>query len=375
MGQEGIGQKHQVQVVNCGLIGEVLVLAQPQELFAVLEEHFDLPTMVVRRNDLTGRELRVIRHQSQDFGFALFAGEHHVQASQRADLHPAGVDTGVSHRTVFLLEGEALLRRPAVTEQVASVGPGLELTTVAEEIAVALERRDKMEPLAPTGLDDRRAQVEAVEQDADANILGRLEFADQLGGQFGGLTEGPLQRPTVLLLDVQPHAPGNRVAAKRQDGRDVLMAPHGGVGQWVFHPADGLHGLAAFAFLGVVEDQLDGLSRLRRQQGQQLLGLEGQHDRRLPAGPVQEVVEAAAVGMHPLVQVAVEGADIASAPGEGNQQHEQAKVVEMVPEELLAQRFKERLEFFGEMDDLKHTGNLLVVRGVPTPSIEEIAVF
>jgi len=53
-------QKHEVQVVHCGLMGEVLVLAQPQELFAVLEEHFDrllrprrISTMIVFRQSLT----------------------------------------------------------------------------------------------------------------------------------------------------------------------------------------------------------------------------------------------------------------------------------------------------------------------------------
>jgi hypothetical protein len=54
-----------VQAVNCGLTAEVVVLAQPQKLFAVLEEHFDLPTMVVRCNDLTGRELRIIRQRTR----------------------------------------------------------------------------------------------------------------------------------------------------------------------------------------------------------------------------------------------------------------------------------------------------------------------
>jgi hypothetical protein len=95
----------------------------------------------------------------------------------------------------------------------------------------------------------------------------------------------------------------------------------------------------------------------------------------LPAAQIQEVVEAAAMGLVSLIQVAVKRSDVASVSGKGDQQHEQTKVVEMIPEELLSNRFKERLEFCGELDDLEHTGNLLEVRGVPKPSIEEIAVF
>ncbi len=39
-------------------------------------------------------------------------------------------------------------------------------------------------------------------------------------------------------------------------------------------PKDSLHGLAAFAFsLGIVEDQFDRLTRLRRQRSQQFLSL------------------------------------------------------------------------------------------------------
>ena len=78
----------------------------------------------------------------------------------------------------------------------------------------------------------------------------------------------------------------------------------------------------------------------------------GQDHRRLPAGQIQEVVEAAAMGLVLLVEVAVQGGDGASAPGKGDQQHEQAEIVKVVPKELPLERFEERLEFCGPTDDL-----------------------
>jgi hypothetical protein len=43
VGQQGEGEADQMQVGNCGLIRAVLVLAQPQKLFAVLEKDLNLP--------------------------------------------------------------------------------------------------------------------------------------------------------------------------------------------------------------------------------------------------------------------------------------------------------------------------------------------
>jgi len=35
VGQEGIGETYQMQVCNCGLIGDVLILAKPGDIYAV----------------------------------------------------------------------------------------------------------------------------------------------------------------------------------------------------------------------------------------------------------------------------------------------------------------------------------------------------
>jgi hypothetical protein len=43
VGQEGIGKTHQMQVYNCGPVGAILVLAQPQQLFGVFPKLLNGP--------------------------------------------------------------------------------------------------------------------------------------------------------------------------------------------------------------------------------------------------------------------------------------------------------------------------------------------
>ena len=52
VGQEGIGETHQMQVCNCRSIRAILVLDEPQQLLDVFHPLFDGPAPVVRLDQL-----------------------------------------------------------------------------------------------------------------------------------------------------------------------------------------------------------------------------------------------------------------------------------------------------------------------------------
>ncbi len=51
VGQKGIGETDQVQVRDCCRVRPVLIVAKPQKLFCVFEEHFDVPARIVGLDD------------------------------------------------------------------------------------------------------------------------------------------------------------------------------------------------------------------------------------------------------------------------------------------------------------------------------------
>jgi len=188
VGQEGIGEANQMQVCNCRLVRDVLVLAQPQKLLTVLKEHFDAPTLAVHLHNLDGGKLGGIRNESQRLSFTILSREDHMQTTQATDLEPSCIDISVTDGPMAFLESADLLT--ATPEQVRAIRACFEFSTALEQIAVALERRDKSKTFLAAGLDHDRTKVVAVEKDSDVNALGRLKLIDDLCGQLCDLLKG-----------------------------------------------------------------------------------------------------------------------------------------------------------------------------------------
>ena len=232
-----------------------------------------------------------------------------------------------------------------------------------------------MESFFQAGLDHDRTEIIAIEKHPDTHTFGRIELADQFSGQLGGLAEWAFQGLAIFFLEVEPDTEGDCIASELQDCHDVLMAWDVSSGYMVIQPADPLHGLAAFVLFGVVQRHLDTITAFKAQQSQQVVGLQLQDYCGVPAVEVDKVVKSAAVGLAGRVQPPIEVGDGASSPGKGDQQNQSSKVLEVVPVELIVQGIEERLDFFWELDDLKHIGNLLSIRFFNNCYIEEIAVF
>ena len=232
-----------------------------------------------------------------------------------------------------------------------------------------------MKPFFPAGLDHDRTEIVAIEKHPNMHAFRRIKLADQFSSQLRGLAEGAFQGPAVFFLEVEPKTKGDGIASELQDCHDILMASDLSAGYGVVEPADPLHGLAAFLLFGTVQGHFDTLTGLGVQQRKQVAGFQLQDCYRVPAVYVEEVVKSAAVVLARSIQPPIEVGDGASSPCEGDQQDQSSKVLEVVPVELIVQGIEERLDFFGETDDLKHIGNLLSIRFFINSYIEEIAVF
>ncbi len=102
-----------MQVCNCRFHRNVLVLAQPQKLFSVLEKDLNTPAFVVHPDHLPGRHFRIIRDNVQHLFLPVFTRKDDMQWAQIADLNPAGIDIGVVGKTARFFNPAGFLRPTA----------------------------------------------------------------------------------------------------------------------------------------------------------------------------------------------------------------------------------------------------------------------
>ena len=124
-----------------------------------------------------------------------------------------------------------------------------------------------------TGLHDGWTQIVGIEQDQELDTRGGFELPDELRCQLRRLAKGKSQGRTVGFFDIKPDAKGDDVTTADQYGADILVPPAVGVSRGVFHLGDGVHRLAPFGFLGVINDQVDSIALAGTEGAQQCLGL------------------------------------------------------------------------------------------------------
>jgi hypothetical protein len=102
VGQEGIGETHQMQVDHCSPIGAVLVLAEPQQRFGVFHERLDPPPRFVRLDQACCRALRGVCHSPKDLPGLSCPRADDVQQTQLAHVQPAGIKAAIARAPLGL---------------------------------------------------------------------------------------------------------------------------------------------------------------------------------------------------------------------------------------------------------------------------------
>jgi hypothetical protein len=209
-----------------------------------------------------------------------------------------------------------------------------------------------MEAVFTAGLHDGGAEIVRITQHHHRDARGGLELPQQLGGQCGGRAEGQPSGRTVCVFDREPDANRDDVITADQDGTDILVAPDVRVGRGVLHLGDGVYGSTPFGFLRIIQDQLDGLSRLGTAGAQSCLGLLAECRFRIPPLNQEEVVDAGPVVRS--VQIPLQVGDIPPPPQKGHGADHQAKGDEMLPVNMPLQGLKNLVKAGGHAYDAEH---------------------
>jgi len=351
VGQAGIGAVHQVQVSNYSPVPQNAVIAQPQMLFLVLDQHLNRPAFQIVGDDFFHRCSQIIRHQCNMFLIPFTTGEHDfdlAQFIQPADPLGQPVRRGFS-QAVDITPGAAVVQDiPAVFAQLA--GLGLDLKT-----AIRSSYADKMPLSFLAGVDDLRAQIECIEQDRDLEVVRQNRLPDGLAGQLGELEELDSQALGMFLFHIQQRGPRDRHAAIVQTDLDDGVAPTVLAGSMVKQFTDSIHLFGSLEGLSVINDEKQVAVFLVEQTAQQVQGNLLQ-DRRLP--PVAAPEEFAVIGPVRAVSQefdqSVDGAAVADAHG----QHERPEIVVHMSGNLFFNGPEKTLQFFGNSADSNHTASM-----------------
>lgn len=209
VGQAGIGGVDQVQVSDHTLVPQYAVIAQPQLLLLVLDQHLNGPSLQVVGHDGFARSPQVVRNQSDILSLSPPTRENHLHHAKFVQLADTLGQTVRPSRPQTLDRGPS----PAAPQDVPAVGAEFMLPAVDEEVAIRLAYTDKMNPAAPAGIRDDRAEIVRIEHDSRRHTLRQDNVSDRLGGQFRQLAEWPLQSRGGVLFEVQPRTPRDRHAA------------------------------------------------------------------------------------------------------------------------------------------------------------------
>ena len=112
------------------------------------------PAFFIRLHQTSGREFRIVRHESEDMVCGPFAREDDRQQAKGTHLQPASIDEAVVSLPVRRRKHER--RGAASPEQIPAIAARLKLPARFEESAIAFERGGKMKVALATGLDHPR---------------------------------------------------------------------------------------------------------------------------------------------------------------------------------------------------------------------------
>ena len=209
VGQAGIGAIHQVQVSNYTAVPPYAVIAQPQLLLLVLDQHLNSPSLQVVGHNRFHRDAQVVRNQSNILSLVPPTREYHLDHTEFVQ------STEAFGQAIHPLRAESSNRGPlsAAPQDIPAIGAEFVLPAVDEKVAIRLAYAHKMEPARPAGIGDDRTEIVRIEQNRRCDALRQDNVPDRLGGQFCQRPERYAEFRGVFFLEVQPRPPRDSHAA------------------------------------------------------------------------------------------------------------------------------------------------------------------
>ena len=353
VGQAGVGTINQVQVSNHSLVPSYSVIAQPQVLFLVLDQHLNRPSFQIVGYNGSHRSRQIISNNCNLLTFSPASGEDYLdytQLVQSSNSFSQPVSAGFTQAGNTAPEA-------AVSQNIPAVFAELVFDRTDRKPSIRLAYADKRPISLFAGIDYFRAQIEGIEQDRHPETFWQRCISDCLGCQLGKLAEWDFEFGTVLFLDIQPRPPDDGDAAiiqtNLQDGMARRIFACGVVKQF----ADGIHFLGSLKALGFIDNEqqmpvLGGEQTPQRIQGDMLdyLGT-------APGASPEEltVIGAMSAVTQRLYEPVYRGA-VADADG----QYYRPEITVDVFGNLLFDGLEKTLQFSGNPADGNHIASLLV---------------
>ena len=350
VGQAGISDVHQVQVSNYRPVPNHSVVAQPQMLFLILDQHLNRPSLQIVGHYGFHGGTKIVRNQGHVMAFASAAREHHLNRSQLIDsANPfcKAVGFGLSQTS----DGAPLA---AVSQDIFAVSPQFAFNRAYGEPPVGLAYANIMPAFLFTGIDDCGAKIEGIEQDGDLERYRQTCLSNGLGGQVSQLMERDLQRLDVLFLDIQPGTPWDRDAAIVETDLHDGMAETILAGRVVVKPSNGVHLLGSFKRLRVINNEEDVLVVFAKQAPQHVHGNRLHHPRFAPAASPQELPVIGSVCRAPQ---GFGEAFYGTAMIYGDSQNQRPEVFPGSLRERVFKWSEKTLQLFGYFADSNHTAS------------------
>ena len=351
VGQAGIGAIDQVQVSNYSPVPQDAVIAQPQMLFLVLDQHLNRPAFQIVGDDFLHRGVQIIGHQCDMFPIILTAREYNLHLAdfiQPADAFGQSVGLGLSQAGDPVPTAAVVQDIPAVCAQ--TVGLRFDLKT-----PIGSRNADKMPLSGLAGIDHFGTQIEGIKQHRDLEMARQLGLTDGLTGQLGQLLKVDSQSAGMLFFDIQQRRPRDGDAAIVQTDLDNGMACAVCAGGMVKQFADGIHLFGAFEGLGVIDDK-EQIAVFLMEQAAQQVQCNLLHDHRL--APVAAPQKLAVIGAMGAVSHQLDEFVNSAAMTETHGQNERPEIVVNMAGYLLFDRAEKTLQFLGNSADSNHTASV-----------------
>jgi hypothetical protein len=350
VGQAGVRDIHQVQVSNYSPVPNHSVVAQPQMLFLVLDQHLDRPSFqIVGHNSFHGG-MKVVRNQGNVLAFSSAAREYHLDSSQF-------IDSANSFRKAVgfgLSQSPDIAPLAAVSQDIFAVSPQFAFNRAYCKAPVGLAYANIMPAFLFTGLHYCGAQIKGIEQDGNLELLRQTRPSNGLGCQVGKFVERNLQRLDMFLLDIQPAAPrygySTIVEAYFHDGMaETILAS-----SMVAKLSNGMHLLSSLESLRIIDDEEDVSVAFAKQAAQHVQSNILHNLRFAPATSPQKLAVISSVSR---TSQSFGKAFYSATLTYGDCQNQRPKVPPGSLGEVVFKRGEKTLQFSGYFADSNHTAS------------------
>jgi hypothetical protein len=358
VGQAGIGTINQPQVSNHSLVPFDTVIAQPQMLFLVLDQHLNRPSFQIVSYNASHRSAQIISNNCDMFALSVTAREDNLDRTQLIQL------TDSFSQSVFVSFTQAGNVAPdaAVSQNISAVFSKFAFTCgranrTNRKPSIRLAHTYIMPFSLFAGIDHIGAKIKSIKQNGNIELLRQSSFSDCLGRQFSKLIKWNIQFVGMFFFDIQQRGPWN--------GDTSVVQTHlkNGVAGSIFASgvvvkfANGLHLFGSFEGLCIIDNEKQMVVLFIEKTREHIQGDSLHYYRFIPDASPEEF---AMIGAMSTVSQQLDEFVNRTAMTDAHRQYHRPEITVHMFGNLLFNRFEKSLQFFWDFTDCNHVASLMI---------------